>query len=248
MAYRRCVEDELGVVARQVRAGLSTPLDDDDRRRQIAEIGQFDEARRWLSFLSHWPDWWRKEKQEWLSLRRIAQVEEGMGELRSALSKYEKAIRVFESQHQRLSLDELKVAFAGDSSTRALFFDCIRTAVTLRDRPTTSPREAEELEAKVFEIAERNKARSLLDLMGGGMVGRSSSSESSSALRCWRRLSAYRSSRCGLLEQELRSDKPDQEKRYPFSKGKSRRVQRQSPMQKATCQLLAGQRGPSLHK
>lgn len=202
MAYRRCVEDELGVVARQVRAGLSTPLDDDDRRRQIAsralnffcEIGQFDEARRWLSFLSHWPDWWRKEKQEWLSLRRIAQVEEGMGELRSALSKYEKAIRVFESQHQRLSLDELKVAFAGDSSTRALFFDCIRTAVTLRDRPTTSPREAEELEAKVFEMAERNKARSLLDLMGGGMVGRSSSSESSSALRCWRRLSAYRSS------------------------------------------------------
>ncbi|KAL2833768.1 CHAT domain-containing protein [Aspergillus cavernicola] len=213
--YRHCVEEELGAVDRKAGPSSSTPLDN-DRRRQIAdralsffcEIGEFGEGQKWLKFLSHWPDWCRKEGQEWLSLRRIGQVEEGMGELNSALLKYEEAIHAFESQRQRLSIDELKVAFSGDSSTRALYFDCTRTALELRDRPETSAERAKELEDKVFEIAERNKARSLLDLMGGGVVGRSSSS-TRTALRHWRRLSAYRSSRCSLLEQELQSNDPD---------------------------------------
>ncbi|KAL4744707.1 CHAT domain-containing protein [Aspergillus terricola var. indicus] len=215
VSYRFCVEQELGSLQTSPAGTSHGTLLDNDRRRQVAdralnffcEIGHFDEARKWLEYLNHWPRWWTKDGQEWLSVRRIGQVEEGMGNYESALLKYEEAIQMFESQRQRLSIDQLKIAFSADSSTRALYFDCIRTAIKLRSLRNTSPDSVKELEAKIFEIAERNKARSFLDLMGGGIVGRSFSS-SSNALRRWRRLSAFRSSRCSLLEHELHSDNP----------------------------------------
>ncbi|PTU21812.1 hypothetical protein P175DRAFT_0492437 [Aspergillus ochraceoroseus IBT 24754] len=220
VAYQQCAAQELGTTAWMERTGLGMALDD-DRRRQAAsralsffcEIGRFNEAQNWLQLLEKsWPDWWKKEGQTWLSLGRIAQVQEGVGNLESALQMYEECISTFEAQRRRLSIDGFKVAFAGDSSTGALFFDYIRTLLKLRKQPDMdgSPR-SQQLEAKIFDVAERNKARSLLDLIQGGVAGGISSSDYG-PLRRWRRLNAYRTSRCGLLEQELHTDRPDQSK------------------------------------
>ncbi|RAH84820.1 hypothetical protein BO86DRAFT_376996 [Aspergillus japonicus CBS 114.51] len=215
-AYTQYVDGELEEMDRMARLGFPPSLDD-DRRRQAAsralsffcEIGHFEEAHKWLHLLSqNWPDWWKKDGQSWLSLGRIAQVEEGLGHFEAALLQYEEGIRMFEAQRQRLSIDELKIAFAADSPTSALFVGCIRTLLKLQDQPNIKASRRRELQAKIFDVAERNKARSLMDLMEGGLVGRLSSSESGPLPR-WRRLNAKRTSRCGLLEQALHSSDPE---------------------------------------
>lgn len=215
-SYDRCVELELRQVDTQARMSRHNPLSDDGRR-QIAvralmfycEIGHFGAAQKWLNILQAWQNWSKAEGQEWKPLYYIARVREGTGDLVAALPVYEEAIKIFEIRRQYLSIDGLKVAFAADSSTKALFFGCARTVMELLHRPNTSPEQRRNLESKLFNIVERSKARSLLDLMGGGLVGRSTTTRANARLDL-QRLQARRATHCGLLELEMRLETPNQ--------------------------------------
>ncbi|KAI2899623.1 hypothetical protein CBS11852_3190 [Aspergillus niger] len=219
LAYQHLLNGELETLNRQMASGLRTPLYEDQRKQTgiravmfFCEVKAFKKAKQWLNFLQSWPYWWRNEGQQWQALRRIAQVQEGVGDLESALATYEEAMASFEEQRRRLSIDELKVAFASDSSTQAIFFEGVRVALKRRNRMLEEPRAREKLEARALQAAERGKARSLLDLMACDITDRGQKSNSNMVLRRWRRQNAYLATRSGLLEQELRNKDPDQSK------------------------------------
>ncbi|KAJ6140408.1 hypothetical protein N7471_006894 [Penicillium samsonianum] len=199
------------------QTGQSTRLDVDSRRHgavealmAFAEFDDFQEAERWLHFLnSHIPDWWSAQSSPWEALHYMARTQEGIGDLGPALATYEKAISMFERHRQSLSIDELKLAFSGGSTTQKMFFAYTRTLVKMHQHSESSTLSIKELEAKIFEVVERGKARSLLDLMQGGLVG-SSRVAGSSAFRRWRQLHASRSMHCTLLEHKLSSGKSEQ--------------------------------------
>ncbi|KAL4755746.1 CHAT domain-containing protein [Aspergillus foveolatus] len=199
-------------------AGESTRLDADSRRHAAEEalmasvqFNDYQEAGRWMHFLNeHFPDWWESKSPPWEALYYMGQTQEGIGDLGSALTTYEDAISTFERHRASLSIDELKVAFSGGSTTQKMFFAYTRTLFRMRKQPESSTLSAKELEAKIFEVVERGKARSLLDLMQGGLMG-SGQVATSSAFRRWRQLHASRSMHCTLLEHKLGSGKADRE-------------------------------------
>jgi hypothetical protein len=77
---------------------------------------------------------------------------------------------IFDRQRRRLSIDELKVAFASDSSRQAIIFESARVALKQRKQLQQNSRAREECEARALEAVERGKARSLLELMAGGVA------------------------------------------------------------------------------
>ncbi|KAL3449173.1 CHAT domain-containing protein [Aspergillus insuetus] len=200
------------------QAGESTRLDPDSRRHAAVEalmaFVEFDdcqEAERWMHFLNdHFSEWWASESSPWEAIYYMGRTQEGIGDLKSALTCYEDAISMFEQHRENLSIDELKLAFSGGSTTQNMFFDYTRTLFKMHKQPESSTLSAQELEAKIFEVVERGKARSLLDLMQGGLVG-SGQVATSSAFRRWRQLHASRSMHCTLLEQKLGSGKAEQD-------------------------------------
>ncbi|KAF7587638.1 hypothetical protein BBP40_006922 [Aspergillus hancockii] len=196
--------------------GETTRLDADSRRHAAVEaliafvqFDDYEEAESWLHFLNHnFPDWWRLESSPWSALHYMGRTEEGLGHLDSALTTYEEAISLFERHRQNLSIDELKVAFSGGSTTQKIFFACARTLFKLRQQHESVTVSAKDIEARIFDVVERGKARSLLDLMQGGLVD-SGQVATSSPLRRWRQLHASRSMHCTLLEHKFSNGKVD---------------------------------------
>ncbi|KAL2788247.1 CHAT domain-containing protein [Aspergillus keveii] len=199
-------------------AGKSTQLDPDSRRHAavealmaFVEFDDYQEAERWMHFLNdHFSEWWASESSPWEAIYYMGRTQEGIGDLESALTCYEDAISMFERHRESLSIDELKLAFSGGSTTQKMFFAYTRTLFKMHKQSESSTLSAQELEAKIFEVVERGKARSLLDLMQGGLVG-SGQVATSSAFRRWRQLHASRSMHCTLLEQKLGSGKAEQD-------------------------------------
>ncbi|KAE8358108.1 hypothetical protein BDV27DRAFT_169764 [Aspergillus caelatus] len=193
--------------------GESTPLDADSRRHiavealmALVQFDDYEEAESWLHFLNHnFPDWWRLQSSPWSGLYYM---EEGFGHLDSALTTYEGAISLFERHRQNLSIDELKVAFSGGSTTQKIFFACARTMFKMRQRHESVTVSAKDIEPRIFNVVERGKARSLLDLMQGGLVG-SGQVATSSPLRRWRQLHASRSMHCTLIQHKFGNGKVD---------------------------------------
>jgi tetratricopeptide (TPR) repeat protein len=195
----------------------STWVDPDSRRHAAVEalmafieFDDYGEVEKWMHFLNeHFSEWWASESSPWEAIYYMGRTQEGIGDMKSALICYEDAISVFERHRENLSIGELKLAFSGASTTQKMFFAYTRTLFKMRNQPESSTLSAKEVEAKIFEVVERGRARSLLDLMQGGLLG-SGQVAGSSAFRRWRQLHASRSMHCTLLEQKLRNDKADQ--------------------------------------
>ncbi|GLA09385.1 hypothetical protein AnigIFM60653_011465 [Aspergillus niger] len=216
-ANKRSLKVRMADLDEREQVGGSTQFDSDSRRhaaeealRAFVAFRDYQEAEKWMQVLNdQFPNWWRAESSPWKALYYIGRTQEGIGDMQSALATYEKAISMFERHRQNLSIDELKLAFSGGSTTQEMFFAYARTLFKMRQQPETSTLSVNYVEAKIFEAVERGKARSLLDLMQGGLVG-SGPVASSSAFRRWRKLHASRSMHCTLLEQKLRSCKFEQ--------------------------------------
>jgi tetratricopeptide (TPR) repeat protein len=104
------------------------------------------------------PEWWRTDERPWLVLGDAGEMCDALGDASGALGHFEAALREFEARRTRLSRDELRTALAADKGTQWLYFLATRAAGRAGDP------------VRAFHIAERGKARSLLDLMaeGGG--------------------------------------------------------------------------------
>jgi CHAT domain-containing protein/tetratricopeptide (TPR) repeat protein len=156
------------------------------------------------------PEWWRRGSRPWESLSDGAEVLEGLERFDEALQGYERAIEELEARRALLSLDELKTALSGGRGAQYLYFQASRTAMKLAesDAGGADSDDGRRWLAKGFELAERGKARSLVDLMAAG-AERAGRGRDRDAIRAWReattRLAAWR----GLLALERTRRDPE---------------------------------------
>jgi CHAT domain-containing protein len=142
-------------------------------------------------------EWWRDDQRPWQPLSDCAEMYEGLGELDAALQYYERAIAELERRRGQLSRDELKTALSADRGVQYLYFLAARAAMRKHDY------------AYAFVLAERGKARGLLDLMAGSTAGVGAPAKEDATLREWRQLNAQLTLRRGLIAQERVKLQPD---------------------------------------
>ncbi|OQO13788.1 hypothetical protein B0A48_02020 [Cryoendolithus antarcticus] len=198
----------------------STPVLQEDNLRNVAgqalsffcEMEGFSDAQRYIDILLQLSgeDWWQQGEHPWDYLRLIAIVEEGTGKFTQALDTYKHAMDLFEQCRRRLSIDQLKLAFANNSTTQSIYFKATRVALKLREH-ASDEEQARAFEAEAFRALERGKARSLLDLMASGTISKGEELRTDVAVRRWRKLGAFLASRAGLLQVALSERNPDAE-------------------------------------
>lgn len=214
--FKRYLEEEYG--SSQI-FGRSLVLQEDKLRNIVeqalsffCEMEAFSDAQRYMDILikQSGEDWWQQEERPWVYLRLIAMVEEGTGKLAEALNTYKLAMDFFEHRRRRLSVDQLKLAFAGNSTTQSIYFKATRVALKLREQAIDEEK-ARAFETEAFDALERGKARSLLDLMASGIMSKGQERTVDVTIRRWRRLGAFLASRGGLLQRELSEREPNEE-------------------------------------
>lgn len=200
-----------------VFAGVTEVLGQDEVRRQqerdyelaftmMVRCKAFDKAKPYLEALEKLggKDWWQRNDQPWLSLSDCAEMYEGLGQLTTALTYYDRAIGELERRRHQLSRDQLKTAMAGDKGVQYLYFLAARTALK-QVKASGETRAAERFIAYV----EQGKARALLDLMAGAAAVAGTSFQESEAMGRWRQLNAQLTLWRGLLAQERNQSQPD---------------------------------------
>jgi CHAT domain-containing protein/tetratricopeptide (TPR) repeat protein len=121
---------------------------------------------------SKWgPDWWSLyEYPIWENLSTIAQVSEGLGQYEQACDFYEQAMEAFDERRHALSVDDHKIALAGDSVVQDIYFGAALAAARwhLSATESTVGFLSSQIQ-RAFTAIERGKARSLLDLIEGSI-------------------------------------------------------------------------------
>ncbi|KZL69878.1 tetratricopeptide repeat domain protein [Colletotrichum incanum] len=114
-------------------------------------------------------NWWALfEYPIWETLCSIGRAQSGLGNYENAWRYYEIAMDAFEDRRHALSVDELKVALAGDSVVQEVYFGAACTATQWHlSAPESSANPLSSSIQQAFVALERGKARSLLDLIEG---------------------------------------------------------------------------------
>lgn len=144
----------------------------------------FKEAGSFLEEIQHeWgKDWWKVyEERVWENLSFAGQINAGLQNYETACNYYEQAMQAFEERHDQLSIDDYKIALAGDSNVQEIYFGAALSAIKWHFS-LGQTRTAEILSPQLqraFVNLERGKARSLLDLIGGSALSSKSSAPQS---------------------------------------------------------------------
>lgn len=105
----------------------------------------------------------------WENLSLAGQINAGTQNYETACHYYEQAMHALKERRDQLSIDDYKIALAGDSSIQEIYFGATRSAIEwhlfLHKTRTTGGLNTQLQRA--FVNLERGKARSLLDLIGG---------------------------------------------------------------------------------
>lgn len=116
------------------------------------------------------PDWWSLyEYPVWENLSIIAQVNEGLGQYERACDYYERAMEEFDKRRHALSVDDNKIALAGDSEVQDLYFGAAHAAARWHLSAKSGAEFLSPQLQRAFFAIERGKARSLLDLIEGAI-------------------------------------------------------------------------------
>jgi CHAT domain-containing protein len=139
--------------------------------RMFARSGHFEEAWRYLKVVQdQWgEDWWKTyEENVWENLSLLGQINAGLQDDEVACYHYEQAMQAFEERRDQLSIDDYKIALAGNSNVQEIYFGAARSAVRLhtRSQATTNAGAMDIQLQRAFVNLERGKSRSLLDLVG----------------------------------------------------------------------------------
>ena len=132
-------------------------------------------------------DWWTADERPWRSLSDIAEMHEGLGDLREALDVYTQAIDQLEDRRSLLSRDELKTALAADLGVQYLYFQAVRAALRLA-HAKVSDEQRRTARDEAFGLSERGRARALLDLLAANVRHAAEADRDSDAFRRWRQL------------------------------------------------------------
>jgi CHAT domain-containing protein len=167
----------------------------------FVRVKAYDEAKTQLDQLEalSGTEWWREDQRPWQPLSDCAEMYEGLGQIDTAMQYYERSITELERRRGQLSRDELKTALSADRGVQYLYFQAARAAMRKKDY------------AYAFVLAERGKARGLLDLMAGSTNGMGIPAAEDATLREWRQLSAQLTLRRGLIAQERLEPQPNRE-------------------------------------
>lgn len=178
----------------------------------LVKIKAYDQAKVTLNQLVQLSgeDWPQREDHPWESLASWAETFEFTDELENALLYYNKAIAEFETRRAQLSHDELKTAAAGDKGIQFLYFQATRTAFKLRQDAVEQNHSVKiDLYSKqIFQLSERGRARSLIDLMAGNLIPSKISGVEDTAMRDWREVNAQLATWLGLIARERSEQKP----------------------------------------
>ncbi|KFZ03733.1 hypothetical protein V502_10707 [Pseudogymnoascus sp. VKM F-4520 (FW-2644)] len=156
-------------------------------------------------------DWWRKyEDRVWENLCTIAQINEGLERYGPACDYYEQAMEAFEKRRHELSVDDYKVALAGDSQVQDIYIGVARAATKwhLSRLDSAADYLSPHLQ-RAFSGLERGKARSLLDLIAGGMLDPGQNSDLDAQWQEYKRRGAHLATLRGLLAKFYESNAPD---------------------------------------
>jgi CHAT domain-containing protein/tetratricopeptide (TPR) repeat protein len=212
------METMLGLLGGAERAQAEARQQEQNVHEQAAamftRVRAYSDARRHLDALEEigGPRWWAAGPRPWESLSDYGEVLEGLGSLSDALEYYERAIGELEARRGLLSLDELKTALAGGRGAQFLYFQAARTAMKLEESMPQGPANGSPggtFMGKVFEFAERGKARALLDLLAASATHQRSSGTESDALRSWREATSRMAAWRGLLALERGKRPPE---------------------------------------
>ena len=173
--------------------------------RFYANVNAFVRARGHLDALARVAGerWWQHDEQPWEAHQLLGEVAEGLGQLAAAQAAYARGIDALESRWQLQTRDEIRVAMAGQGGVRSLYFQAARATMrAIIEAGQQGDRvQTRRLGAQLLDIAERGKARALLDLLATGSDTASSEDSSRGRLR---RLSAQLTIWRTLLQQERR--------------------------------------------
>ena len=156
--------------------------------------------------------WWGNDDQYWLYLSDCGELHEGLNDLQTALSYYQRAMEMLESRRSQLGQDEFKTAFSGNSGAQYLYFGAARTALQLAAiaQQQANLQGEQQALAQAFQYTEQGKGRALLDLMQSATAPAMGADTNLS--NRWRELNARLSLRQGLLAQDYNQSTPDQER------------------------------------
>ena len=141
----------------------------------FARTRHFKEAGSFLEEIQHeWgKDWWKVyEERVWENLSLAGQINAGLQNYETACSYYEQAMQAFEERRDQLSIDDYKIALAGDSSVQEVYFGATLSAIKwhFSSHQTRATGVLNPQLQRAFTNLERGKARSLLDLIGGSTL------------------------------------------------------------------------------
>jgi CHAT domain-containing protein len=178
---------------------------------RVKDYGKAQEYLKNLAALAG-KDWPLRNDHPWEGFSNMAEMYEGLGELKEALAYYERAVVEFEARRSRLTRDELKLSLAAGKGVQLLYFQASRTSLKLRENAIKrgDQNRAEEFARRAFTYAEQGKARALLDLMAGSAVLAAASQSMSKNIHAWRQGSAQLATWRGLLANERSKDRPEE--------------------------------------
>lgn len=170
----------LGAVLNEPQGQDWRSLEQNQRRNHLLNAAQafqrcrsYHQANQLLDELkeSYGDEWWEQGREPWGNLVLAGQILEGLGQFEGATYVYNKAAEVFEDRRMQLNGDEYKVALSSNASAHETYFAASRAfvkwhqSIQARGNLSTSSYTLEQ----AFKAAERGKARSLLDLVTGGV-------------------------------------------------------------------------------
>ncbi len=157
------------------------------------------------------PNWWSLyEYPVWDNLSVMGQVSQGSGAFKKAFGYFELAMDAFEKRRGQLSVDDHKVAIAGDSQVQELYFGAAHAAA--RWHLSTPESAADPLSPQIqraFAALERGKARSLLDLIEGAIPHPEGDESLGPQWEEYRRQGTQLATLRGLLSRCYEAPKPD---------------------------------------
>ncbi|USP72809.1 hypothetical protein yc1106_00083 [Curvularia clavata] len=172
----------------------------------------FKEADSFLKEIQHeWGrDWWKVyEERVWENLSLAGQINVGLQNYETACNYYEQAMQAFEERRDQLSIDDYKIALAGDSNVQEIYFGATLSAIKWHfslERTGTAEVLSPQLQ-RAFENLERGKARSLLDLIGGNaLLAKSSAPQSHNQWSEYKQQTALLTTRRALLASAYSSE------------------------------------------
>ena len=191
---------------RHLAETASEPPTDERLRDELttcALVGAWPEAaERWKCLAErHGEDWWARDREPWLRLDELAGTREAAGDLLTALELRERAIALLERRRARILRPEDRLAQLEAPAVARLFAGAARTALDAAKEAEEAgrTREAEALEARAFDVAQRGRGRALLDLMQRAAVRAGEPEAARREARAWRRRAGAAAFRRELL-------------------------------------------------